>query len=295
MGILQRLFPAKTAITSATIKAEIDYSEAEIKRLQAEIGPKLAAIATMNDAEHVKAEADIAATKRAVARLAARIAHLQAELPTVLAAEEVAAQANADAALRARAEGCRKENSKTAAKLLAAYDEHASAIGDIIAKRKAMDAEREAINKELRTNAVCDPVRSYVDIHRTTPGTEATEQRAKVPCWVYRRPGSPANTGKVKFQHEAPSEEVRRATIGPDGKPIPVCNEIHDYYGREIVIRPTLEEREIVISRTQARPPRYEHPLGDVRLPPGFAKDGKWHWPRSQASCAPRRNRRGDV
>jgi hypothetical protein len=181
MGILQRLFPAKTTITSATIKAEIDYSEAEIKRLQAEIGPKLAAIATMDDAEHRAVEADISASKRGIARLDSRIAALAEQLPAVLAAEEAAAQANADAALRARAEGCRKENSKTAAKLLAAYDEHANAIGDIIAKLKAMDAEREAINKELRTNAVCETVASYNAIHRTTPGTEATEQRAMVP------------------------------------------------------------------------------------------------------------------
>jgi hypothetical protein len=162
MGILQRLFPAKTTITSATIKAEIDYSESEIARLNAEIGPKLATIATMTDAEHVKAEADVAANKRAIDRLDQRIAHLQSELPVVLAAEEAAAKATADAALRALAEACRKANEKEAAKLLAAYDEHASAIGGIIAKLKAMDGEREAINAELRTNAVCEPVRSYV-------------------------------------------------------------------------------------------------------------------------------------
>jgi hypothetical protein len=112
----------------------------------------------------------------------------------VLAAEEAAAKAAADAALRASAWACRKANEKEAAKLLREYDEHANAIGEIIAKLKAMDAEREAINKELRTNAVCEPVRSYVDIHRTTPGAEGTEQRAKVPCWVYRYPGSPADT-----------------------------------------------------------------------------------------------------
>ena len=113
------------------------------------------------------------------------------------------AKATADAALRARVEACRKEHSKTAANLLAAYDEHASAIGDIIAKLKAMDGEREVINAELRTSAVCEPVRSYVDIHRTTPGTEGTEQRAKVPCWVYRYPGSPPDKGEVKYQYEA--------------------------------------------------------------------------------------------
>jgi hypothetical protein len=88
MGILEKFFPAKTVVTSATIKAEIDYSESEIKHLQAEISPKLAAIATMTDAEHVKVEADVATNKRAIDRLDQRIAHLQSELPAVLAAED---------------------------------------------------------------------------------------------------------------------------------------------------------------------------------------------------------------
>ncbi|MDR6304492.1 hypothetical protein GGQ85_002202 [Nitrobacter vulgaris] len=279
MGILEKFFPAKTAITSETIKAEIDYSESEIKRLQAEIGPKLAAIATMTDAEHVKTEADIAATKRAIARLDSRIALLNDQLPTVLAAEGAAAKATADAALRALAEACRKANEKEAAKLLAAYDEHASAIGGIIAKLKAMDGEREAINAQLRTNDVCEPVRSYVDIHRTTPGTDATEQRAKVPCWVYRYPGSPPDTKETKYQYEAPREDVRRATIGSDGEPVRGATEIHNYYGREIIITPTLEKREMVVSRNRAQPPRYEDSLNGVLLPPAFA-GGKWHWPR---------------
>jgi hypothetical protein len=121
-------------------------------------------------------------------------------------------------------------------------------------------------------------VRSYVNIYRTTPGTEATEQRDKVPCWVYRYPGSPADT--EKYQYEAPREEVRRATIGPDGKPVPVGNEIHHYCGRELVIVPTLEKREIVVSQTRPKQPSSEHSLDDVRLPPGFA-GGKWAWPRS--------------
>lgn len=131
---------SKTTITSATIQAEIDYSESEIARLNAEIGPKLAAIATMSDAEHVKAEADIAATKRAIARLDARIAHLNEELPAVTAAEEAAAKAEADEALRKRAETARKANTKTSASLLAEYDDAAAKIGDILAKLKAMDA-----------------------------------------------------------------------------------------------------------------------------------------------------------
>ncbi len=280
MGInfLEKFFPAKTIITSAIIRAEIAERETEIKQLQAEIGPKLAAIATMTDAEHVKAEGDVAATKRAIGRLDARIALLNDQLPVVLAAEEAAAKAAADAALIKRADECRKANEKDAAKLLKEYDENASAIGDIIAKLKAMDAEREAINAKLRATPICDPIVSFVKIHRTTPGTEATEQRDKVPCWVYRYPGSPADT--EKYQYEAPREEVRRATIGPDGKPVPVCNEIYHYYGRELVITPTLEKREVVVSRTRSKPPRYEHPLDDVRLPPGL-RGGSWHWPRS--------------
>lgn len=281
MGILQRLFPAKTIITSAIIRAEIAEREVEIKQLQAEIGPKLAAIATMTDAEHVKAEADVAANKRTIGRLDQRIAHLQSELPAVLAAEEAAAKAAANAVLIKRADECRKANEKESAKLLAAHDEYASAIGDIIAKLKAINTERDTLNQVLRTNAVCESVRSYVDIHRTTPGTEATEHREKVPCWVYRYPGSPADTEKTKYQYEAPREDVRRAAIGPDGEPVRGATEIHHYYGREIIITPTLEKREMVVSRTRAQPPRYEHPLDDVRLPPGFAGNGKWHWPRS--------------
>ncbi len=221
INLLEKFFPAKTVVTSAIIRGEIAERENEIKRLQAEIGPKLAAIATMTDAEHVKAEADVAATKRAVDRLDARIALLNDQLPVVLAAEEGAATAAADAALIRRAHACRKANEKDAAKLLQEYDEHASAIGEIIAKLKAIDAERQSINKELRANAVCESVVSYVNIHRTTPGAEGTEHRAKVPCWVYRYPGSPADT--EKYQYEAPREEVRRATIGSDGKPVPGC------------------------------------------------------------------------
>jgi hypothetical protein len=281
MGILEKLLGSKTTITSATIKAEIDYSEGEIKRLQAQIGPKLAAVATMSDAEHVKAEADIAVTKRAIARLDARIAHLQSELPAVLAAEEAATKAAADEALRKRAEAARKANTKTSASLLVEYDDAAAKIGDILTKLKAMDAEREAVNIALRSNPVAETVEGYSNIHRTTPGTEATEHRERRKCWVYRFPGSPPDTGKTKFQYEAPREEVRPATVDADGKvTAPGGTEIHNYYGREIVITPTLEERDIVVSRSPARPPRYEHPLDDVRLPPAFA-GGQWAWPRS--------------
>jgi hypothetical protein len=91
---------------------------------------------------------------------------------------------------------------------------------------------------------------------------------------VYRYPGSPADTGEVKYQYEAPREDVRRPLVRMASR------SPGNYYGREIIIKPTLEKREVVISRTRPQPPRYEHPLDDVRLPPGFAKNGKWHWPR---------------
>lgn len=131
------------------------------------------------------------------------------------------------------------------------------------------------MNQALRSSPIAEMVASYTDIHRTTEGKQATERRARRKCWVFRYPGSPADD-KLSFQYEAPREEVIEASIGPDGKPIPTAPAIHNYYGREIVITPTLEEREIVVARTQARHPRYEPSLDDVRLPPAFTNGG-WH------------------
>jgi chromosome segregation ATPase len=166
MGILQRLFPAKTAITSETIKAEIDYSESEIKQLQAEIGPRLASIATMTDAEHVKMEADIAATKRAIKRLDARIAHLQSELPAIIESEKAAQAAAKDEALRKRAEGCRKMNTVESKKLLTDFDQLASQMGDVLARLKEIADETNSVNKALRENRVADSVVSYDSLYR---------------------------------------------------------------------------------------------------------------------------------
>lgn len=65
----------------------------------------------MTDAEHIKMETEIAATKRAIKGLDARIACLNDQLPGVITAEEAAQKAEADAALIKRAETCRKANS----------------------------------------------------------------------------------------------------------------------------------------------------------------------------------------
>jgi hypothetical protein len=277
MGILEKFFPAKTTITSTTIQAEIDHSEAEIARLQAEIGPKLAAIATMTDAEHVKADADIAATKRAIARLDARIAHLTNELPTVIAAEEAAQKAEADKALKDRAEAARKENASTAKKLLASYAEHAEAIADIFAKLKTIDVERDAVNQALRSNPVAESVASYTDIHRKTSDQLAGEQREMRPCWVYTI--RHAENWDDKWTHHD-EEIVQQASLDEHGQPIPDARPVTNN-ALQSVTPPRIEMREVVVSRTQFRPGRYAPALSEVRLPPAFADNSGWHWPRS--------------
>jgi hypothetical protein len=46
-----------------------------------------------------------------------------------------------------------------------------------------MDGEREAINAELRTNAACETVASYVDIHRPpAPKARNSARRCRVGC-----------------------------------------------------------------------------------------------------------------
>jgi hypothetical protein len=169
MGILQRLFPAKTAITSETIKAEIDYSESEIKRLQAEISPKFASIATMTDAEHVKVEADIAATKRAIERLGSRIALLSDQLPAVLAAEEAAQAAAKDEALRKRAEACRNANIVESKTILTQIDKLSAQMADALARLKEIADETNSVNEALRRNRVADSVVSCDVLYRKHP------------------------------------------------------------------------------------------------------------------------------
>jgi hypothetical protein len=57
--------------------------------------------------------------------------------------------------------------------------------------------------------------------------------------------------------------------------------ERYNYFGRELIIRPVLEEREIVVERTNVRAGCIENPLSEIHLPPGFAF-GKPHWPRER-------------
>jgi hypothetical protein len=88
---------------------------------------ELAAIAVMTDADHVKAEADIAAAK---CYRAARVAHLQSELPAIIA---------------------RKAKTFESKKLLTQFDNLASQIGDVLDKLKLIKADTEAVNAALRS------------------------------------------------------------------------------------------------------------------------------------------------
>lgn len=279
MNMISRLFAPKTALTSATLRAEIERTESEITAHSTQLEGLLAGIAVMNDSQHAQCEADAAAIKRAIMRLEARANHLAAELPNVIAAEEAATKVAADEALRQRAEAARKANAKEAAKLLADYAVHAARVSEVIAKLEALDIETTAVNAALRYNPVAESVAGYDAIHRRSPDRPAGERRGVRKCWVYRYPGSPRDTDKAKFQYEAPHEVVRQADIGRDSKAIPVPAVQHDYYNRVLTIIPTLEDREVVTERVSFRAGQTEAPLSSVRLPPAFS--GESHiWPR---------------
>jgi hypothetical protein len=130
----------------------------------------------MTDAEHVKMETDIAATKRAIKRLDSRIALLSDQLPAVLAAEEAAQAAAKDEALRKRAEECRKANIVESKKLLTEYDIAAAKIGDILARLKEIADETTSVNEALHANPVADSVLCRDTLYRKHPDREATER-----------------------------------------------------------------------------------------------------------------------
>jgi hypothetical protein len=281
MSILERFFGGKpTVITSTLIRADIERCESEIAALHGKMDGAMAGLATMTDADHVAAEATIAAGKRSVARLDARVAHLTAELPKVIAAEEAAAKVAADEALRQRAEAARKANTKEAAKLLTEYDKLAGPMADILARLAEITDEANAVNAELHKTPVAEGVIGYSTLHRKTPDRPASKRFEPRLCWVYRYPASPRDTETTKYVQIPASEEVREATIGPDGKPIPVGAVTYDQFGRNIIIHPKLETREIVVERTMERKGVSEEPLSEISLPPAFA-GGKRHWPRT--------------
>ncbi len=161
--------------------------------------------------------------RRSVARLDAGIAELQKTHDDAIIAEAEAERLQRSTRLRTRAEAGRKSVNVGAKVLLNEYDSLAEQMATVISRVTEIEIEVTEVNKALRANRVAEDVQSVAQTWRTTPGTEATEQRAKVPCWVYRYPGSPADTGEVKYQYEAPREEVRRATIGSGWQASPRC------------------------------------------------------------------------
>jgi hypothetical protein len=258
MNILAKLLPAKTAITSDSIRAEIARNDSEVASLQAKLSRAEAAIATLDDAEHVKVIEASAATRRAIDRLNAARTHLEAELPLRAVEEEALARAAADEALRQRAEACRKANTVEAKKLLDEYNTHATRVADVVAKLKDIDSERETINTALRLNPVAEGIASYNQIHRKAADRQASEQKAMRHVWVYS------------------DGSVEQAPLDSDGNPKrPDKKWIHH---EQRYITANIEKREIVVGRTSFRPGCSELSLtGNIILPPGFS-GGASHW-----------------
>jgi hypothetical protein len=280
MKLLNHIFGKKTP-TSSAIAAEIEKARAEHAAAVAKRAAALADLSTMSDAEHIKAEAEYQAQRRAADRAEARVADLEKARAEALAVEAEAAKRVEAERFRVRIEAARHAVEIEAAELLAQYDRHAAAVGDIIARVNEINAEANAVNEAGRHAPGFEPVRNTDTAHRKHPDRQASERREKRLCWVFKYPANPPDTERVKYQAEAAREEVAEATIGADGKAIPVPSERYNYYGRELIIRPTLETREIVVERTNERPGRIENPLSAIHLPPGFAF-GKSHWPRKQ-------------
>ena len=230
MGInfISKVFGKKTP-NSTTIAAEIDRSTKERDDILQKLQDTHAGLALMSDDDHRLADEHAAALRRSVARLDAGIAELQKTHDDAIIAEAEAERLAVLDRLRTRAEAAHKSVNVGAKVLLNEYDSLAEQMATVISRVTEIEIEVTEVNKALRANRVAEDVQSVAQTWRTTPGTEATEQRAKVPCWVYRYPGSPADMGEEKYQYEAPREEVRRATLGPDGKPVPGATEIHHY------------------------------------------------------------------
>ncbi|WP_027567559.1 hypothetical protein [Bradyrhizobium sp. URHA0013] len=279
MSILKSLF-GKKPITSTAIAAEIEKARAEQDAALAKRGAALAGLGLMDDAAHQKAEAEYEVHRRAADRAAARLAALDAAHAKALAAEVEAEKNAEEERFSQRIAAARRAVNIEAAELLAKYDQHAAAIADILARLNQIDAEAQACNETGRYISGFEAVRSTDVAHRKNPDRYASERREKRLCWVFRYPASPPDTERVSFHREAAREEVVQATISADtGRAIPVGPERYNYFGREIIIKPVLEEREIVLERTKFRAGGLEASLSDIMLPAGIA-GGVRHWPR---------------
>jgi hypothetical protein len=267
MNILSAIFPKAKKVASEAIAGEIERAEADLAATHEKLAHVFDGLAVMNDEQHAAAEDKATTFRRCGERLQARIVALRSEHETAIAAEAEAAKVAAEAAHQKRIEAARNAVEVEGADLLREYCRLANAMAGVLTRVAEIDEEAKACQ-----------VPSIDQTHRKHPDRPEAVVTEPRPCWVYRYPGSPADTGKTRFQYEAPREEVRPATIGADGKAVPGGTEIHNYYGRELVITPVLETRNITVGRQRFRPGRVEDSLGSVRLPPAFT--GAWHWPR---------------
>jgi|APCry1669192522_1035417.scaffolds.fasta_scaffold00768_3 hypothetical protein len=276
MGIIEKFFPAKAAVTSAAIIAETERAQGEIASIRTKLAGVMAGIATMSDEQHVAAEATAPAMRRSIARLEARIAALDAELPAVIAAEEAAAKAERDAALAKRAKTATKAVTGEAKALLERYDVLASEVASIFERLEAIDSEAAETNAQLRANRVAEDVPSVTQTWRKAPDQQAGVRTVTAPCWVYTiRHAETREGGKWGYHDE---EVVRPATLD-NGKPVPIATPVAST-PTQTVTTPRIEQREIVVSRRAFRPGRAEVPLSGIHLPSAFA-GGEQHWPRS--------------
>jgi hypothetical protein len=280
MNILNQIFGKKRP-NSAAIAAEIEKARKAMDSAITSAEGALSGLATMSDTDHVQADAKHREYRRAAERAAARIAELEQAHTSALAAEVEAEQIAQIDRLRERTAAAHHAVMVEGAEKLSDYKRAANAMAAALARIGEIDAEAHSVNEANRhnDNALFVPTIDFA--HRKHPDLLASERREKRPCWVFRYPGSPKDTEQVQFVYEAPHEEVREATLKPDGTPYPTQPSLHNFYGRTIPIHPKLENREVVVERTFARRGLYERSLNDVVLPPAFAGDEPI-WPRKK-------------
>ncbi|MGY4428956.1 hypothetical protein ACVWWO_001433 [Bradyrhizobium sp. F1.13.1] len=258
MSILKSLF-GKKPITSTAIAAEIEKARAEQDSALAKRGAALAGLGLMDDAAHQKAEAEYEVHRRAADRAAARLADLEKAHAEALATEAAAEEQAEAERFRQRVKNARNDVEVGAVTLLREYDATAAKLGDIIARLGEIDTEVSAVNEAGRHAPGFEPVRSIDAAHRQHPGRQASERRGMQQCWVF------ANGDVIPVRTNAGGNVIKE--------------EPRWVHHEQRFDTPRLEQREIVASRTEARPGHYEAGLSGIVLPPGFAR-GAAHWPR---------------
>jgi hypothetical protein len=265
MNFINKVFgkkiPNSAAIAAEIVKARKEHDAAIAKRDAA-----LTGLGLMDDAIHQKAEVESEAYRRAADRAAARIVELEKAHGDAIAAEAEAAKIAAEAAHQKRVEAARNSVEVEGAELLRAYDAASAKIAATLIRLAEIDKEAQACR-----------VPSIDQTHRKAPDRLAVEHREMRPCWVYTI--RHAENWDDKWTHHD-EEIVQPASLDEHGQPIPGARPVANN-ALQSVTPPRIEMREVVVSRTQFRPGRYAPALSEVRLPPAFADNSGWHWPRS--------------